>query len=113
MGLGARLLSYVSACAGVFRSNSSGNEEVCNFLTFAVSFELYWPYFAYCCGLLVILGRTMWSMTAGQSSTTTLGSSIVQLLRQTIWRMFLKVVSVWLIGGSLFFAFGAWLCKVT
>ena len=86
---------------------------MCNFFTFAVSFELYWPYFAYCCGLLAILSRTIWSMSDGQSVMTTLGTSIVQLLRQALWRMLLKVVSVWLIGGSLFFASGAWLCRVT
>lgn len=89
-----------------------GGTEMCELFGFAVSFELYWPYFVYCCGLLAILGRTIWSMQDGRSTVAALRASVIQLLQQALWRMFLKMLSFWLIGGSLFFAFGVWLCKV-
>jgi hypothetical protein len=86
--------------------------DMCGFFGFAIAFELYWPYFAYCCGLLTVLGRTIWYMNDGRPVMETLNAAMVQLLRQALWRMLLKVVSIWLLGGSLLFAFGAWLCKV-
>jgi len=85
---------------------------MCQALNFAIDFELYWPYFIYCCCLLGVFARTLWFMGRSKDSLEALVENVAQLLRRSILRMVVKALSVWLIGGSIVFAFGAWLCKM-
>lgn len=86
-------------------------DGICTTIQLAAAFELYWPYFAYCCALTLLFVKVLWRTPSGIGALDQFIMETRALLARALWRMAFKAIWVWLVGGSILLSVGAWLCS--
>jgi hypothetical protein len=85
---------------------------LCEVIHLATAFELYWPFLAYCLAVLWAYSRFLWMPSGMQNDLLSFNRQLKSLHSTAIGQMLIKIICLWVLGGSILLSIGTWVCGV-